>query len=303
MSLPYKRTTKADAPKVKPVIIIKRARPAPRQASHGGAWKVAYADFVTAMMAFFLLLWLLSTSSKETLQGLSEYFTPVTGVSELRPIGINSAAPTAMNQKDAGINLSSPGVMQQQAGSTQSNPENPSPIEAEQEDNLFKQGAQAINQAIANDTQLAQYKDNVDVGMTPDGLRIELKDSETYPMFSAGSTELSEHGQLVLGRLVPLIRRMPNYMSVTGYTDASALESASIVRWKLSAGRAESALTYMVRMGLEGERPKRIIGAADSEILQSKDPRSAKNRRISILMMRGSHILIPDAAVPETARP
>lgn len=301
MPLPYKRTTGKAVAAKRPIIVVRRAR-RPLNQPHNSAWKVAYADFVTAMMAFFLLLWLLSTSSKDTLQGLSEYFTPTSGLSNLRPIGVDNASPTPLDASEAGINLSSPGIMQEQAGATQSNPDKPSPIEAEQEDNLFREGARAINQAIDSDTQLSQYKDNLAVGMTPDGLRIELRDSEKYPMFESGSTELSEYGRMVLSRLVPLIRRMPNYMSITGYTDTSALETASTTRWALSAGRAESALAFLLESGLESERPQRIIGAADSEILSSDDPRSAKNRRVSLLMLRGSHILIPNSAVPDTAK-
>ena len=301
MAPPYKRSNTASKDKdskKRPMIVVKRVKRGGRAAHHGGAWKVAYADFVTAMMAFFLLLWLLSTSSKATLQGLAEYFTPTSGIGDMRPIGIDRISPSPMPSKDPGINLSKPGVMQQQAGATRNNPDNPSPVESEEEDNMFEKGASAINQAIESDSQLSEYKENITVGQTPDGLRIDIKDSDKYPMFNLASAQLTEHGQLVLGRLTPLIRRMPNYMSITGYTDASVLETQATSRWKLSSARAEAALDYLVKSGLEPERPQKIIGAGDSQVLSANEPRSAKNRRVSLLMIRGSHILIPHSAIP-----
>ena len=297
MPLPYKTSAKSKDTK-KPTVIIRKVRRTVNTPPHGSAWKVAYADFVTAMMAFFLLLWLISTSSKDTLQGLAEYFTPTAGVAEMRPIGLNNAAPTSLNQTDPGINLSAPGVMQRQAGSAASNPQTQAPDQGDQDDNLFEDGATAINQALKNDPVLQEYRENVQVGQTPEGLRIDLRDSNQHPMFEAGTATLTEHGQRVLSRLVPLIRRMPNYLAITGYTDATTQDAPNaIMRWQVSTARAEGTLRFMLQIGMEPERTQKIIGMADKEFV-GDDPRHARNRRISLLMLRGSHILIPASAVP-----
>lgn len=301
MALPYKRggagNPKDKDAKKRLVVVVKRAKMRP-VASHGGAWKVAYADFVTAMMAFFLLLWLISTSSKATLQGLAEYFTPTSGIGEMRPVGLEKLAPSPTNQPEAGINLSSPGVMQQQAGATRNNPNSASPTDSDGDDNLFERGANAIQQTLEGDPQLGAYKDNVTVLQTPEGLRVDLQDTDKYPMFMVGSSALSEHAQRVLARLVPVLRRLPNYMSVTGYTDASTRETEGMTRWQLSSARAQEALDYMQRVGLEAERAQSVIGAGDAPALSPGEPRNARNRRVSLLMLRGSHILIPDSALP-----
>jgi chemotaxis protein MotB len=300
MALPYKRSD-AKTKNQKPTVVIRRVRKVVVKAHHGGAWKVAYADFVTAMMAFFLLLWLISTSSEATVQGISEYFTPVSGLDNNRPIGTNNASPTMIDQKDPGINLSSPGVAQDQAGNLAGMPDNPAKSEGDEaEEALFQRGADAISQMMETDPTMGQYKDNIQVTQTPEGLRIDLKDAGKYPMFVAGSTQLTEHGQTILARLTALVRRMPNYMSFTGYTDGSVLESDNLQRWEISAGRAQAALKFMTANGLEPERPLKVQGLADTETIASEDPRSGRDRRITLLMLRGSHILIPNSAVPGT---
>ena len=285
--------------KEKPVLIIKRPRARGAVARHGGAWKVAYADFVTAMMAFFLLLWLLSTSSKATLQGIAEYFTPTNGIESKLPMGTNAASPSALQETQQGINMSDPGVMQKQAGSI-AGTDNPSQVDGEADRSLFKQGQDAMSKAISEDPVLTQYQDNIAISQTPEGLNIDIKDSNKYAMFERGSAELSDHGKAVLVRLVPIIKKLPNFMAVTGYTDTSLADSGGMgmERWQLSSGRANEALRFMTVSGLEPERAQRVVGAADTALLRSSSPRSETNRRVSLLLLRGSHMLIPDSAVP-----
>jgi chemotaxis protein MotB len=291
--------------KAKPPIVIRKVKKVQAAKHHGGMWKVAYADFVTAMMAFFLLLWLLSTSSKATLEGIAEYFTPVTGIENARPIGINRVSPTLINRENPGINMSQPGPIQGQAGRVAGSPETPSPEEVEEMDNLFAEGATALTQAIARDESLSSYQENIQIGQTPEGLKIELRDSAKYPMFVAGSAMLTQHGAAILMGITPLIKRMPNYLAITGYTDGSARDSDAdpYANWTLSTNRAQSALKFMVKSGLETQRTQRLTGVADNQLLLQNEPRSPKNRRITLMMLKGSHILIPQSAVPETASP
>ena len=269
---------------------------------HGGAWKVAYADFVTAMMAFFLLLWLLSTSSKETLQGLSEYFTPTQGIKDQAGIGFDGGM-TPNTEGKSKTNKSIPGIVTGHlpAGVIPDNPDTPSKSESEAEDNLFKSGAKAIEQSVTQDQSMQQYVDNVNVSQTPEGLRIDLMDSDKYGMFEKGTANLTEHGQKILTKIGSLIKKMPNYMSITGHTDASPAEAGRVdySNWELSSDRAQAARRYLLKVGIEPERPKRVVGMADRELLTPDEPRGPKNRRITVLMMRGSHILVPDAVVPQ----
>jgi chemotaxis protein MotB len=151
---------------------------------------------------------------------------------------------------------------------------------------------------------MAKYVDNINIQQTPEGLRIELMDSEKYPMFDAGSATLSEHGMTLLARMSSIIKRMPNYITITGHTDASPLETQreGYSSWELSSDRANAARRFLVRSGIEAERPKRVVGMADKELLVPKEPRNPRNRRLAILLMKGSHILIPESmALPPDA--
>jgi len=278
--------------------IIKKVKKISGGGHHGGAWKVAYADFVTAMMAFFLLLWLLSTSSKATLEGIAEFFTPTIGITGAQGIGF-AGGETAAAQGKARSTMSDPGVVTgaNPSGAVAQAPDAQAPTQNNEEDNLFKKGGSAMEQMMTQDVEMQKYIDNVTIQQTPEGLKIDLIDSEKYPMFEPGSANLSEHGQLILGKITPIIKRMPNYMSITGHTDGSPAESGSTsyTNWELSTDRANAARRYLMQVGLEAERPKKIVGMGDKELLIPSEPRSPRNRRISMIMLRGSHILLPDS--------
>lgn len=283
-------------------IIIKKIKKG-GHGHHGGAWKVAYADFVTAMMAFFLLLWLLSSASKETLAGLSEYFTPTEGIKDNMGIGFDGGK-TPNEEGVSKTNQSNPSIVSGRtpSGTVASNPESPSKTESDFDDNMFKKSAEAVEQAFKQDAAMQKYVDNVSTQQTPEGLRIDIMDSDKYAMFERTSAVLTTHGQAILGRIASIILKMPNYITITGHTDASPAEAGRLdySNWELSSDRAQSARRFMLKSGIEAERPKRVVGMADRELYTPADPRGPKNRRIAILMLRDSHILIPDAAVPMT---
>ena len=285
--------------------IIKKVKKVSGHGHHGGAWKVAYADFVTAMMAFFLLLWLLSTTSKARLEGLAEYFTPTQGIQGQQGIGFQGGL-TESAVGTAKANMSTPGIVtgRRPPGMTPGDPDmTPAPVQADQDANLFKQGATSIEQAMTQKPALQQYKDNISVTQTPEGLRIDIMDSDKYGMFEPGTAKLTVHGQTILTNIAPLLKKLPNFMSLTGHTDASPAETgrSDYTNWELSSDRAQSSRRYLIAVGMEPERPQKVIGMADHELLTPKEPRSSKNRRVSIVMLRGSHILIPDSAVPDKA--
>ncbi len=281
-------------------IIIKKIKKG-GHGHHGGAWKVAYADFVTAMMAFFLLLWLLSSASKETLAGLSEYFTPTQGIKDSQGIGFEGGT-AASTEGIAKSNKSAPGLVSGQtpSGTVADNPSSPAKEESDADDNLFKASEAAVQQAIAQDAQLQQYAENIAIQQTPEGLRIDITDSDKFAMYERGSAVMTIHAQTILTRMAEFIKKMPNFMSISGHTDASPAESgkADYTNWELSADRAQSARRYLQRSGVEPERTKKVMGLADRELFTPSEPRGPKNRRVSILMLRGAHIIMPDGATP-----
>ncbi len=283
-------------------IIIKKIKKG-GHGHHGGAWKVAYADFVTAMMAFFLLLWLLSTSSKETLSGLSEYFTPTQGITSTQGIlDKGGESPDVQGAKKSSLSAQTVVAGNTPSGQVAENPEKKSQSDGDQEDNLFKQGGDAVTQAFNQDPNLKQYAENVSVTNTPEGLRIDITDSDKYAMFEKASPVLTMHGRIILSKMAQILVKMPNFMAVYGHTDASPAETgrADYTNWELSADRAQAARRFLTKSGIEAERTKKVIGMADRELFTPAEPRGPKNRRIALVMLRGSHILIPDSAVPPT---
>ncbi|MEJ0009330.1 MAG: flagellar motor protein MotB [Alphaproteobacteria bacterium] len=290
---------KKDDENKRPIIVKKVKKVA--GGHHGGAWKVAYADFVTAMMAFFLLLWLLSTSSKATLDGIAEFFTPTVGIRGAQGIGFKGGVSATPGTSKAVT--SNPGVVSgsNPTGVAPESTPNTAPIESNQDDNLFKQGATALHQAFTADQASAQYSDNISVEQTPDGLKIDMIDSDKYAMFDANSPNLTPHGEAVLSRMAGIIKKMPNYITITGHTDGSPVEAGKpgYTNWELSVDRANAARRYLVKAGIEPERAVKVVGMADKELLVPTEPRNPRNRRISIVLLKGSHLLIP----PDTAKP
>ena len=280
-------------------IIIKKIKKG-GHGHHGGAWKVAYADFVTAMMAFFLLLWLLSTSSKSKLEGLAEYFTPTTGVKDSMGIGFKGGQADSKEGQMKNV-LMSPGLVagRTPAGTVNDTPENSAKSDSNQDANLFKQGASALEQSFKKDVKLNRYGDNISIQQTPEGLKIDIKDSDKYGMFEPGTAKLTADGQAILAGIAPLLKKLPNFMSITGHTDASPTESghADYGNWELSSDRAQAARRFLIKSGIEEERPTKVVGMADRDLFSPTEPRSPSNRRVTLLMLRGSHILVPDAAM------
>lgn len=267
---------------------------------HGGAWKVAYADFVTAMMAFFLLLWLLAVSSESTLDGLAEFFTPTVGLKDSAGIGFKGGeAPTDIGTKKD--NKTPPGIVvgMQPQGPIPADPKKQAPIESTEDANLFEKAQKDIKQAFEENPNLQEFKDNIIVEQTPEGLKIELLDSDRESMFKPGTANLSEYGQNVLKRMVPVIAVMPNHISVTGHTDATPFPKGSkLSNWDLSTQRANAARRFLMESGMEGERTMKVMGRADRELLLPTEPKSPRNRRITIILLRGSHLEMTPEQMP-----
>jgi chemotaxis protein MotB len=289
----------AGTDKEKRPIIIKKIKKG-GGGHHGGAWKVAYADFVTAMMAFFLLLWLIATSSQVVKQGLADYFTPTRGIRDQMGIGFEGGQTLSEQEGIKKLDSAPPSLV---IGATPSGviPEDPEKItytEAEAESALFEKAKTSAEKAIESDPTIKNYQENIFLEQTPEGLKIEIMDSDKTPLFVAGKAELTPAGQALIARMVPIIKQLPNYMTITGHTDAAPIDNnnPSYTNWELSGDRANAARRFFIQSGIEPERPKRVIGMADREPLDKEDPRNSKNRRITIIMLKGSHIALPEGA-------
>lgn len=266
---------------------------------HGGAWKVAYADFVTAMMAFFLLLWLLSSTSEEQKKGIAEYFTPTIGLKDSMGIGFDGGV-SANSKEGAGKDDSSPVniVAGQPEEGPISNNDAESPVDGDEESQMFEDAKKEMMQAIESDPNLREFSENILMEQTPEGLKIELRDSDKYNIFKSGSTSLSKEGKKILQALTPLIRKLPNHLSISGHTDAIPYsgKNKKYSNWELSTDRALSARRFLEQNEMTKERVKKIVGYSSSQLALPDDPTSQVNRRIELILLRGSHMsLLPQA--------
>lgn len=281
-------------------IIIKKIKKG-GHGHHGGAWKVAYADFVTAMMAFFLLLWLIATSSRATLNGIAEYFTPTIGIKDSMGIGFDGGL-TAQLDGTRKSDKAKPGILagQTPTGIKPGDPNKTGPVQRQDDSHLFDKAAESVKRAFESDPTLRELSDNIIVEQTPEGLKIELQDSDRHAMFAAGNAAVTADGAALLTQVERVVRQLPNYVSITGHTDASQLESRKGVytNWELSADRANAARRFLLQVGLNPQRVRKIVGMGAAELLNPDDPRSVRNRRVSIILLRGTHLALPDGASP-----
>ena len=279
---------------VEQTIIIKKIKKG-GDGHHGGAWKVAYADFVTAMMAFFLLLWLLSSTSESTKEGIAEYFTPTIGLKDSMGIGFRGGIrPTDEGRDKDDLTPMGITVGRPQQGPTPQTPKE-AMIEADKESKLFEKAEEDLKQAMESDPNLRELRDMIIVEQTPEGLKIQIVDADRKEMFLPGTATLNEYGQRILRSLLKVIEKMPNRISITGHTDATpfARDGGAYTNWELSTDRANSSRRYLLSQGMNPERASKITGRADQELLTPEDPVSPRNRRISIILLRGSHLAMP----------
>jgi chemotaxis protein MotB len=230
----------------RPIIVVRRKK-AGHAGHHGGAWKVAYADFVTAMMALFIVLWLMS-SDKEIQDAVGAYFSDPTGIG-----------------KQVGT-----------AGSGHS-------IDLPQED--MKKLQEKLEQALATIPQFQNIKDQVEITITNDGLRIELLETEAGMFFESGKPRPTQTGSELLSKLAGEVGRLPNNLLIEGHTDAKPFSGdREYSNWELSADRANSARKIMESAGVRPEQVNQVRGFADRQLRHPDDPTQASNRRVSVIV-------------------
>lgn len=271
-----------------PTIIIKKIKKV-QGGHHGGAWKVAYADFVTAMMAFFLLLWLLASTSEAQKEGIADYFTPTTVIGS----GTGTGSGGGTTSTPDGTDKSDKTPLALITGGAPAGPgkqRTESLIEADAEQAEFDNTEEQLKQAM-EDPEMKDLAQNVLIKITPEGLQIDVLDSDKHPMFNAGTANLSPFGQTILAKISKIIERLPNYIAISGHTDAEPLNArgGSYTNWELSAERANTARRFISTKGIHEERIQRVLGRAATELLFPEDKLSPMNRRVTLLLLRGNH--------------
>ena len=292
-------------------IIIKKVVKGGGGGHHGGAWKVAYADFVTAMMAFFLLMWLINTTTPEQKQGIADYFAPAS-VSQStsgsgRPFGGTTPGQDGVqgNGDASMVRRLAPTVPQDSEESEQATPASTSETieepevtqsavaQAQQrrEDAMFQSAAMSLRQAMQSMPELAELSNHVIMDITPEGLRMQLIDQEGRPMFQPGAIEPNPRAVALLNAIAAIAQRLPNRLSISGHTDSGPSGSGTYTNWNLSADRANAARAVMQETGIGDDRIYEVRGKAGSEPLYPDDPYMPGNRRISIVLLREAPIL------------
>ncbi|MAE51498.1 MAG: motility protein MotB [Micavibrio sp.] len=263
---------------------------------HGGAWKVAYADFVTAMMAFFLLLWLLNVTTEEQKNAISNYFDPThpkVSQSESGAGGILgglSMSPTgSMATMAQPINAPrpSPAATKGQSQSKNAKEEAAKEKKRKKEEREFKKAERDLKRAIANSPELKGLMKNLMIDMTPEGLRIQIIDREGEPMFPSGSAQMYQKTRDLLTAITKVIDPLDNEISVRGHTDSVPYGSgADYTNWELSSDRANASRRVMLDANLPKERLNNVMGKADTELLITEDSTDPRNRRITLILLR-----------------
>ena len=295
--------TQAEA-KARPIIVVKKKIQA--AGHHGGAWKVAYADFVTAMMAFFMVMWLVTAVSKDQRAAIFDYFKNPSmepgksakpapgqmgpGGASTSPINMRGGldAPKTSLQKTEKIGatvMTSPAPpieLKSQAQKTAEAAELAKLLEKKRLDALM----QDLKEAIAKSQALQPFKDQLLLDITPEGLRIQILDAQNRPMFDLGSSRLKPYTNEILREVAGYLKSVPNRLSITGHTDATPYAGVTgFTNWDLSTDRANAARRALEGAGLDTDRVSRVVGLGSSVLFDKENPRGAVNRRISIVVM------------------
>lgn len=283
----------AQAAEIPAPIIVKKVTIAGGGGHHGGAWKVAYADFVTAMMAFFLLLWLLGATEENQRKGIADYFTPTLvkmrqqGAGADGMLGGSSITdvdnyPNAQGQTGT-MSITVP------RGATGGPVEGGGRGEAEVIEAKLAEIRSQIEESLAQDINLSRLARQVRVMRAPEGIRIDLVDDADFSMFALGTTVLTSEARLLLEVMGDTLMQGSTPLILRGHTDSLPWRPGIVANnWSLSAGRAEATRQALILNGITPDRFARIEGVADREPLITSDPADPRNRRISLLLLEAS---------------
>lgn len=284
-----KKEKKEKKEKAAPVPIIRKIKKH-GHGHHGGSWKIAYADFVTAMMAFFLLMWLVASLNKAQKAGISEYFK--------QPMKVALFGGDSMGNRQINIKGGGPNIEDSDGQVSASN----QPLK-NQEMSENKQIAQSndaelkkleelkseINLSIEKDPALAGLKKQLRMDVVSDGLRIQLIDNQKKPMFDVGSDKINPEIVPILANIAKLLNSVPNKITIQGHTDASPYnnpEELEYTNWELSSQRANAARRALIKAGMNEDKVMTVSGFSSTVLLDKTNPLNPENRRISIIVMK-----------------
>lgn len=277
-------------------IIIKRVKKVSGEGHHGGAWKVAYADFVTAMMAFFLLMWLLNATTEDQRKGIADYFNPSIPISQVSAGGSGTLGGSSVFSEEESAQTGSGGIDMV----PNSRPEKPegtqlalatkAPSKGEEDRAKEEEGKLRAIEGDLLERALAENSDtllkHIQTRMTPDGLVIELVDADDEPLYQLGSAHPSATMEMLLSVVASVIGEVSNDIAIVGHTDARPYSGKrDYTNWELSTDRANTARRLMVAAGMNQRQIAEVAGKADTEPL-TDDPLAPQNRRISITLLR-----------------
>jgi chemotaxis protein MotB len=298
----------------RPIIIVRRKKRKIHE-HHGGAWKVAYADFVTAMMAFFMVMWLVTAVSKDQRAAIFDYFKNPSmepgkstkpapgqmgpGGASTSPIdlhgGLNAIRPVITRAQDiAGTaapvrsrsDKNQDGSPRSPATERAPTPEQAAAAQQEAEHKQLESLMAELRTAVNKSQALEPFKDQLLLDITPEGVRIQIVDAQSRPMFDVGSARLRNYTTAILRELAPYLDSVPNRISLTGHTDIRPYSSTNgYTNWELSADRANAARRALTAGGLPDHKISRVVGLSSSVLFDKRDPQSPINRRISIVVM------------------
>ncbi len=284
-------------------IVVKRIRKG-GGGHHGGAWKIAYADFVTAMMAFFLLMWLLGSTAKGDLEGIAEYFATPLKVALQGGVGSGDASSVI---KGGGIDLTrTSGQVKKGEVQAEKKTINLQALKAEQERRereKLGELKQKIERAIEASPSLQQYRKQLLLDITNEGLRIQIVDEQNRPMFDLSSAELKPYMRDILREIGRALNEVDNRISLSGHTDAKPFAGGDrgVGNWELSASRANASRRELIAGGMAESKVIRVVGQASTVLFDPADPFNPQNRRIGIVVLnkKTEEAILRDGKLPD----
>lgn len=286
-------------------IIVKRIKKS-AHGHHGGAWKIAYADFVTAMMAFFLLMWLLGSTTKSDLQGIAEYFkTPLKVALE----GGSGSGDSSSIIKGGGTDLTrhSGQVKRGEIPPTKKiiSLEDAKKAVEKQEKAKLEDLKSKLNKLIESNPMLKQFRKQILIDITSEGLRIQIVDEKNRPMFNIGSSAMQPYAKEILHEIGKVLNDVPNKLSLSGHTDATPYSGGEggYSNWELSADRANASRRELIFGGMQDDKVIRVVGLSSAVMLDPQDPFNPVNRRISLIVLnkRTEEAITTGSNTPETS--
>ncbi|MDX1916410.1 MAG: flagellar motor protein MotB [Rickettsiaceae bacterium] len=276
----------------KNIIIIKKIKKV-HGGHHGGAWKVAYADFVTAMMAFFLLMWLISSVSQEKLKGIAEYFTPESGIRDMRSYSGESSTAASKSQR---VNISSSGNSKGTTGDTKKKDNETLVVDSDATKLVTVMND--LSKSMSGEAESTSLSENVIIDRVPEGVRIQLIDSHNRSVFKPGSSEIQPFMSKFLFMVTDLIKSVPNYISISGHTSQTndtTLHGPD--EWTLSIERADAIRKFFAQR-IKQDQVLRLIGRASTDPFDANDPNSPKNSRVVIILLNSDSLGRNQNAIP-----